>query len=425
MVTSSFRPRRRLLFLVPFSPRFDATHGGSRALAQLIARLAARHDTALLALRADDDLPVDDVLKERCHRVEEFVRRGLGRTFRERWSRRARLLSGLAAGRPMWATEWFLPVYAKRAGEVATAWRPDIVQIEFHVMAQYAHALSSAPAPIVLTQYEPGVQAADDWRRSASGAGKLLRHVDALAWRRFETRVLADVDAVVAFTERDRDSVIKLRPNVVTARIPLATEVPSEPLNPSGSPPPSIVFVGNFMHPPNVDAALRLITEIFPLVSRRHPDSVLYIVGDGPPGEIERKRSRRVIVTGRVPDVTPYVDRAALVAVPVRFGGGMRVKVLEALAAGKAVVASSRALEGLDLLDEEHVLVAESDSEFAEAMSTLLSDDDLRVRLATHARGWACSNIGWDKSIEAYEALYESLLQRSGRPTSTRSDGAS
>jgi glycosyltransferase involved in cell wall biosynthesis len=411
--------RRRLLFLVPFAPRLDATHGGGRALAQLIERLASRHDAAVLALRADDDLPVDALLKERCLLVEEFVRRGIGRTLGERWLRRARLLSGLAAGRPMWASEWFLAAYAKRAGELARTWEPDIIQIEFHIMAQYARAVSSASAPIVLTQPESGVQAAKDRLRSATGLEKVLRHMDARAWHRFEKRVLGEVDAIVAFTERDRDAVTQLRPNATTVRIPLGTEVPSEPLSPSGFPPPSIVFVGNFMHPPNADAALRLVTEIFPLVSSRHPHSLLYIVGDGPPDEIERRRSERVIVTGHVPDVTPYLDRAALVAVPVRLGGGMRVKVLEALAAGKAMVASKRALEGLDLVDEEHVLVAESDREFGEAISRLLSDEDLRVTVATRAREWACSNIGWDKSIEAYEALYESLLRRTARLTRT------
>jgi glycosyltransferase involved in cell wall biosynthesis len=411
--------RRRLLFLVPFAPRLDATHGGGRALAQLIGRLASRHDTALLALRADDDLPVDDLLKERCHLVEEFVRGGVGRTVRERWSRRARLLAGLAAGRPMWASEWFLPAYAKRAGGLARAWRPDIIQIEFHVMAQYARAVSSASAPIVLTEPESGVQAAEDQLRSATGFEKVLRRMDARAWHRFEKRVLGEVDAVVAFTERDRDAVTQLRPNATVARIPLGTEVPSKPLSASGSPPPSIVFVGNFMHPPNADAALRLVTEIFPLVSSRSPHSLLYIVGDRPPGEIERLSSERVIVTGIVPDVTPYLDRAAVVVAPVRFGGGMRVKVLEALAAGKAMVASKRALEGLDVVDEDQVLVAESDREFGEAISRLLLDEDLRVTLATHAREWACSNIGWEKSIEAYEALYESLLRRAARLTRT------
>src|SRR5205807_4768115 len=82
-------PRRRLLLLTPFSPRLDAPHGGARAIAQLVSRLADRHDVALLCVPADDDPPVDDVLRGRCQFVEEFARRGVGRTWKERWSRRA------------------------------------------------------------------------------------------------------------------------------------------------------------------------------------------------------------------------------------------------------------------------------------------------------------------------------------------------
>jgi polysaccharide biosynthesis protein PslH len=284
-------------------------------------------------------------------------------------------------------------------------------------MGQYATAVSVARAPLVLTQYEPGAQAADDWWRWVSGHEKLVRYLDALSWRRFERRMLAEVDAVVTFTERDRRSIAQLRPNGITELIPLRTDVPRTPLSATGSPPLSIVFVGNFMHPPNVDAALRLITKIFPVVARRHPGLLLYVVGDGPPAEVRRARSDNVIVTGRVSDVTPYLDRAAVVAVPIRFGGGMRMKVLEALAAGKAVIASRRALEGLDVVDGEHVLIADTDRNFAEALGRILSDEDLRVAIATRARDWACSKAGWEKSIEAYEALYESLLQRGASST--------
>jgi polysaccharide biosynthesis protein PslH len=215
---------------------------------------------------------------------------------------------------------------------------------------------------------------------------------------------------VVAFTERDRQEVLRLRPDALVMRIPLATDVPSRPLSAAGDPPPSIAFVGNFVHPPNVDAATRLVVDIFPRLERAHPESILYIIGDGPPRKLAGLSRERVVVTGRVPDVTPYLDAAAVVAVPIRMGGGIRVKVLEALAAGKAVVASSRALEGLGVVDGEHALVAETDAEFADAIGRLLVDGELRVALARRARQWACANVRWERSIEEYEALYERLL---------------
>jgi glycosyltransferase involved in cell wall biosynthesis len=115
------------------------------------------------------------------------------------------------------------------------------------------------------------------------------------------------------------------------------------------------------------------------------------------------------VVTGYVPDVTPYLDGAALVVVPLRLGGGNRAKVREALAAGKAVVASSLAIAGHNLVNGEHVVLAESDEQFCEAIIWLLADPERRASLAASARTWACANLGWDTFIACHEALYDSL----------------
>jgi len=406
--------------LTPFSPRLDATHGGARSIAQLVSRLADRHDVALLCVAADDDPPVDDVLRARCQLVEEFVRRGVGRTLRERWSRRARLLTALAKGRPMWVADSHVAEFAVRARQVAETWSPDVIQLEFHVMSQYRSALASSPAPVVLTQYEPGSAAARETVAVHRGLMRAIQRLDARAWTRFERRALAAVDAVVTFTERDRQEALRVQPDASVTCIPLATEVPAEPLSAAGARPPSILFVGNFVHPPNVDAATRLVVDLFPRLEHSHPESILYLLGERPPRELVGHSRGRVIVAGRVPDVTPYLDAAAVVAVPIRLGGGMRVKVLEALAAGKAVVASGRALEGLDVVDGEHALVAETDAEFADAIGRLLADRELRVALAGRARQWACANVRWERSIELYEALYDRLLAQDRSPATTK-----
>jgi glycosyltransferase involved in cell wall biosynthesis len=112
-----------------------------------------------------------------------------------------------------------------------------------------------------------------------------------------------------------------------------------------------------------------------------------------------------------VPDVTPYLDAAAVFAAPLQLGGGMRVKVLEALAAGKAVVASSRAVEGLDVANEDQLLLAESDQEAAAAIVGLLREPGRRLALARRAREWATANLGQERVTLAFEQLYASLLR--------------
>ena len=294
------------------------------------------------------------------------------------------------------------------------------MQIEYHVMGQYLSALDACPAPRVLTEHEPGAKAARDLMDSHHGFARLTYWLGLLAWERFERSVIRQVQAVVIFNERDRQALAYCTRNTPIVRIPLGTVLPEHPLNPLGYPPLSLLFVGNFKHPPNVDAAVRLIRAIFPRVQARYPGVALLVVGEQPPRHIQRMASERIIVTGRVPDVTPYLDQAAVVVAPIRLGGGMRVKVLEALAAGKAVVASPLAIEGLDLVDGEQVLLAETDQQFCDGIVRLLTHPDSRTALAARARAWACAHLGWEKSIAAYERLYESLIERLWATTQTR-----
>jgi glycosyltransferase involved in cell wall biosynthesis len=375
----------------------------------MLAQLAIRHHIVLLYLRAPSDPPLDTMLQERCELVEEVIRPDPGFSLAQGWSR----IGALLRGRPLWAAGSAVAAYRARVRTIAEAWRPDIVQVEYHVMGQYLSALDACPAPRVLTQYEPGAKAAHDLLETHRGLARLPFWLSWRAWERFERTIIRHVQAVVALTERDRQALMKLAGQTPVVRIPLGIEFREQPLNPLGCPPLSLLFVGNFRHPPNIDAAVRLISTIFPRVRTHFPESVLHIVGDQPTPRICQMANRSVVVTGRVPDVTPYLDRAAVVVVPLRLGGGMRVKVLEALGAGKAVVASSLAVEGLDVVDGEHVLLAETEQQFSDAIVQLLSDPTRRKALAAHAYAWAHAHLGWERSIAAYEGLYESLTERS------------
>jgi glycosyltransferase involved in cell wall biosynthesis len=194
-------------------------------------------------------------------------------------------------------------------------------------------------------------------------------------------------------------------------RIPFGTDLVGRDLGP-GEPDGGLLFVGDFVHPPNVDAALRLATSIFPGITRSHPACVLYVIGNAPPRNLVAAAPPGVIVTGWVPEIETYLERAAIVVAPLRQGGGMRVKVLEALAAGKALVASPLAAEGLDVLDGVQLKLAESDLEFIQAITTLLDDDAERRTLAATASSWARRNLSWSASIEAFLNLYADLGAR-------------
>jgi glycosyltransferase involved in cell wall biosynthesis len=117
-----------------------------------------------------------------------------------------------------------------------------------------------------------------------------------------------------------------------------------------------------------------------------------------------------VEITGEVPDVGPHLDRASVVVAPLRLGGGMRVKVAEALAAGKAVVATPLAAEGLGARDGDQLLLADDSDAIADVAAELLLDPARRAALATRARTWASEHLAWDAPAAAFERLYDSLL---------------
>jgi glycosyltransferase involved in cell wall biosynthesis len=354
-------------------------------------------------LRAQDEPGVDDVLRRLCDRVDEVEIPPVGPTLGARLINRIRLRTALLRGTPTWAAERTAAGFQARLEELIEVWHPDVVQLEFRIMGKFLSAIRACPAPCLLVDHDPdGAEA----RRPG-----VLDLLEARAWNSLGRAVLTQVDSVVVFTERDRERLSRLKGSTPLARIPLGYELPESPLDPAGTDPYGIVLVGSFIHPPNIDAALWLARDIFPSVKARIPAASLQLVGSHPPSGMIALDGDGVIVSCDVPDVRPYLEAAAIVAAPIRMGGGMRVKVLEALASGKAIVATPLALEGLELRQGEHVFVAETGAEFADALVALLMDKDRRTAMAQAARRWAEKNLDLGSRVQAYEALYASLVE--------------
>lgn len=401
----------RLLFLAPFAPRLDGAHGGSRAVAQLMWELSGRHRISLLHMNLPGDPPVDERLRSRCERVEA-VPVQFGDTRMRWWRRRLRVAAGLLMGRPRWVSNWTDDAFSLQLEDILRSWQPQVVQAEFHVMGQYLLKFNVPGVKRILVEHEPGITRAVGNLGSSSAVHWPLAAVELWAWQRYERGIVAAADAVVVFTRRDERALARLGATTPVVTIPLATDLPAEPLNPVGVLPPRLLFAGNFMHPPNIDAAMRLIRGIFPRVQQARPDACLDLVGPRPPRELLKSAGPGVSVHGYVEDVRPYLDRAAVVVAPMRLGGGMRVKVLEALAAGKAVVASPLAVEGLAVEDGREVRIASTDEQFADVILGLLENPGERAGLAQHARLWAEVNLTPQACGARYEELYRSLLTR-------------
>ncbi len=409
-MTGVDRDTLRLLVLAPFAPRLDAVHGGGKVLAQFLSRMCTRHHMALLYLRAVDEPPIDTFILENCEWVEEVPRVWSSNTPLRKLVRMAHLLACLFSQKPMWVGDWESRAYAERLRSLVAQWQPEIVQIETHVMAQYLRDLRDCPARRVLTEAEPGILAAPYLKSGPALVRRIGHKFDQAAWAHFEPAAIQQVQTVVTFSKKDQDSLAHFGLPVAITNIPFGTNLPDHPLDPLGRSPISLLFVGNFLHPPNIEAALRLIKDIFPVLHKKFPELKLTIAGPHPPQELKQLSSEPAAVTGFVQDLIPILDHAAVFVAPLCSGGGVRVKILEALSYGKAIVATPLAVEGLDLKDGEQVLLGESDAEIIAQVSLLLTNPEQRAALARRARAWACENLGWDEPIAEWEKLYSTLL---------------
>jgi len=410
---------RRILLLAPFPPRLDGTHGGSKTIAQLVVALAARNRVALGYLRAHDEPAIDAELARQCEQVVEGARGGSSASSVRPFTIRSVLavIRPLLAGLPLWVAGRWSAGFARRVGDLAATWQPDIVQAELSVMGQFVTTAMRRGAPVIVSFHEPAASAATERVAAGGGAAPLWR-VEVRRWRRFERELLSRIDAAIVFTRRDADALRSLHASHAPGIeiIPLAVAEPDAALQEDANAGARrIVFVGNFMHPPNADAARFLVDEIFPPLREQFADLELHVVGPGAPSWLVSSAADRIVVTGLVASVAPQLARATVVVAPLRQGGGMRVKVLEAMAAGRAIVATPLAVEGINATDGRELLVANDAPDFRRKIAELLDDPARRTALGRAARARVAAEHSAPGIAAAYESVYSRLAASRAR----------
>jgi polysaccharide biosynthesis protein PslH len=174
----------------------------------------------------------------------------------------------------------------------------------------------------------------------------------------------------------------------------------------------SLVFTGTMCYPPNHDGITWFLDEVLPRLLQRLPDARLYVVGKDPPRRIRSRASESVIVTGWVPDIRPYVHKATAYIVPLRMGGGTRLKVLEALSMKKPVVSTRIGCEGIAVVDGESVMIADSPDAFVERTVRVLGDRGLQRQLAESGHRVMKDRYDWAVVGESLERAYEDISSR-------------
>lgn len=399
----------KVLLVAPVPPQADGAGAIPVLLHAELLGLRKLHEVTLVTAVGDEPGEEEAVARLRDE-VEVHVadRRRPPPGLRRR-RRQLRLATTWARGRWPWRTAWFAAPGIQRIVDRLGAERDfDVVAVEDSAMSVFRYP---AGVPTVYTHHEVLRSRPVDWQAGPPSRwpGWAFGELDWRRWSRFQPEAWRRFDRVQVFSQRDADAIAELAPDVgPRVRVnPFGLVLPPR-ADPAREAPNTILFVGNFAHPPNRDAVIWLAREILPAVLERHPGARLRIVGTAPSPEVRALAGPHVELVADAPSVLPHLEEAAVVMAPVRTGGGMRMKVLQAMAAGKAVVTTSRGTEGYTGFGEEPPLaVADSEAEIAAATVALLADDERRLRLGERAREFAERHYSPDAWAERLTAVYE------------------
>ena len=374
-----------ILVASPYLP-YPLSHGGAVRIYNLMRHAARAHSLVLVAFTDHLETPPRELL-EICAEIVLVKRAGTHAL--------------PSTPRPDVVEEFDSPAFHAALRQTTRKWRPAIAQLEFTQMAQYAG--DCAPAKTILVEhditfdlYEQLARTSADWETRR----QLQR------WREFETRAWAKVHRVVTMSVKDAGRVHGAQAEVLPNGVDLDRFRPSA----TEPEPRRLLFIGSFAHRPNVMAIEFFLREVWPLLQAAAP--VLHIIAGSKPESFKVAADLTqpaIELEGFVADVRPAYERASVVIAPLVVSAGTNIKILEAMAMGKAIVSTPAGINGLDLLPGEDVVLTRDAGEMGEAILHLLRDPARRRQLEIRARRTAEHDFGWEAIALRQERLYAEL----------------
>jgi glycosyltransferase involved in cell wall biosynthesis len=397
----------KILIVSPMPPDLSAPGAIPILLYAGVGGLAERHSVTLVTVAGPDERELQAVRDLEFNGVEvHAVCRSEPHGW-ARWERRARFARDWLRGDWPFRTAWFWdPRMQGVIDRVATGAAFDVVLAEDNAVGVYR--LPRHPLRI-LTEHEvrrPRRAAAPPtspraWPAWAFGEADWRR------WPSYHRAVWGEFDIVQVFTERDAEVARSIAPEVAGRLRVNPFSAPLPPSSDEGAEPDTIAFLGNFSHPPNVDAALWLAQEIMPRLKEIRPQVRLTIAGPNPPPRLTSLAGRSIQILGEIPDAEALMRRSAVIMAPVRTGGGMRMKVLSAMALGKPVVTTTRGSYGLVTTNGAlPFVIADDAAGLARHAAELLADASARDRLGAAARRF----VAVHHSPQAYARRLEAIV---------------
>lgn len=395
----------KILFLSPTVP-FPLTDGGRIRVFNLLRQIAQKNKVTLLALETQstdaDGVAALQQLGIQVHLVPnaQTLPRVSLHTLIKAFFRR----------QPITVARYDVPAYRQKIRELIAAQTFDLVHYEMFHTAQF-HTETNLPGVLSQQNVDSAI-----WRRLCSETAnpfyKFTYWTQQLAFQHYE-RVLSpkfdavactsDIDATV-FQQHCAENVIEIIPNGVdlTHYLPdFTSEAPAQ-----------LIYIGSMDWYPNEDAVAFFADEVLPLIQEKVSNVTFSIVGGNPSARVQKLAEREgVVVTGRVPEIKPYFAEATVFVVPLRIGSGTRLKILEGLAMGKAIVSTTVGAEGLDLRDGEEIFIADEPTAFADAVTRLLMDSELRRRIGENGRARVEQDYDWRRIGEKLHGVYAKIVR--------------
>jgi glycosyltransferase involved in cell wall biosynthesis len=352
-------------------------------------------------------------MREVCRRLETVPRSDVAKGTWQFYTSAARYVLDPV---PYGVAKYRSPEYRQRLASLLRSEQFDVVVCDF--LVPIVNLAERLPCPTIL--FTHNVEA-EIWRRHfENGTNALTRPLLAQQWRRmlrFEGHALRRFDLVLAVSEADRDTFNRLYSGARARPIHIVqTGVDTEYFSPlparqdrSGA-APHLVFTGSMDWLPNEDGMLYFVNEILPRIRAQVPGVTLSIIGRQPTPAVQRLGEQNGIeVTGRVEDVRPHVADGTVYIVPLRIGGGTRLKIFEAMSMAKAVVSTTVGAEGLPVTHDRDIVIADDPGPFADAVVRLIREPDVRRRIESAARTLVVDRYDWSAVAQGFEDALTSV----------------
>jgi glycosyltransferase involved in cell wall biosynthesis len=374
----------------------------------LARQVAARHEVTVVAYATEEDAPRVRSLSETMT-VRAVHRREPSRT-----EKRLAQLRSLASAEPFACRALHSPEMQRAIDELCATVPFDVVHMESSTIWSFA---LPPGVPVLLDEHNIEYELLGRLGRGErSVVRRSFNQLEYRRFRRFEQRCWTRAAGVVVTSEREEPTVRGVVPSVPVSVVPNAVDLDEFAPADDAVVPNTVVFNATFNYRPNFDAALHLIDEVWPLVVAQCPTARLTLVGNTPEHEARELARPGVELAGKVPDIRPYLSQAAVLAVPVRMGGGTRLKVVEGLSMGKPMVTTTLGCEGLAVRDREHLIIADDPQAFAAAILELFENPALGDGLGRAGRALAERHYSWKLAGDRLDALYRQITTPAATP---------